>query len=153
MRIIEWAQFYRSRGLSVVPVPRGEKRPAIDWAKYQWRHATDEEMAVWWPDGTTAGIAVITGGISGVTVLDAVTEAAVAALRETRIVLPTAPRVRTARGWHFYLPYDPAFRAAPNGLTQFGVEGVDVLNYGRLAVLPPSCHASGVLYAWEVPLA
>ena len=61
---------YGRVGWSVIPIKCRGKRPLIRWQVYQYRHAVAAEVAEWfrrWPD---ANIAVVTGVVSGLAVLD-----------------------------------------------------------------------------------
>ena len=58
-------QFYRSLGLNVIPIRKGEKKPALDWGIYQQRMATDEEITSWLEKGFFENLAVINGKVSG----------------------------------------------------------------------------------------
>src|SRR5262249_14185471 len=58
---------------------------------------------------------------------------------------PATARSKTARGWHVF------FRAPEGGLPSSSNPDtkLDVRSTGGFAVLPPSPHASGHVYAWE----
>lgn len=67
--IHEAALQYARKGLSIIPVSK-EKRPIIAWAEFQQRRATEEEINGWfaqWPD---MNIGMVTGAISGMSVID-----------------------------------------------------------------------------------
>ena len=72
-----------SFGLSVIPVPRADggrfdgKVPAIAWREFQSRLPTDEEILAWFGLGAPTNLAVVTGAVSGVVVVDLDAPAAV----------------------------------------------------------------------------
>ena len=63
------AQKYRTMGFNVIPT-REDKRPHIPWTEYQNRKVTAGEIDGWWSKYPDANPAIITGGISNLTVLD-----------------------------------------------------------------------------------
>jgi hypothetical protein len=67
----DWAQYYRERfGWSIIPVGE-DKRPLIkSWKEYQKIVATKEQIDRWWTMWPDANMAVITGQISGISVID-----------------------------------------------------------------------------------
>jgi hypothetical protein len=147
--ILEAARAYAGRGWSVVPVaPRG-KRPLVAWREFQTRRAGPDEIAEWfarWPD---ANIAIVTGAISGIVVLD-IDPAhggaeAIARFAAEHGPLPATVECLTGGGGrHLYFahPGRPILNKA--GL----VPGVDLRGDGGLVVAPPSLHPSGRRYAW-----
>lgn len=145
----------RRLGLSVIPVPRPNgrqhdgKRPSIAWREFQTRLPTGAEMQRWFGDRAT-NLAVITGGVSGVVVVDVDSEEAVPWVREH---LPQTPWiVRTRRGWHLYYRHP----GVPVGnRAHLGGMKLDVRGDGGYVIGPGSLHASGAAYRaigdWTVP--
>ena len=72
---IEPALALWSRGLSIIPVPRPDghghngKVPVIAWRQYQARRPTEREIHAWFGE-CASNIAIITGEVSGVVVID-----------------------------------------------------------------------------------
>ena len=67
--LLDWALYYRKLGWCILPAHN--KRPLLDsWTEYQKRHPTDEEIKNWFANPKADGIAVVTGTISGVVILD-----------------------------------------------------------------------------------
>lgn len=59
------AKQYRDAGISVVPIRRdGSKVAANEWKPYQFRLATDQELARWFSQDKPLGIAALSGAIS-----------------------------------------------------------------------------------------
>src|SRR6266542_3087914 len=129
-------------GWSVIPITAGTKKAAIEWKTYQERRATLDELGEWYANGSAAGVAVVTGKVSGLTVVDVDGvdgEATVAGK------LPRTVTDRTGYGRHFYFRHpNQSLRNA----TRF-LPGVDLRAEGGYVVCPPSIHPDGSAYAWE----
>jgi len=67
--ILEFAKFYCNKGFSVIPVKK-DKRAYVDWKDYQNRRATIAEIEAWWKVLPDAQIAIVTGEISNISVVD-----------------------------------------------------------------------------------
>lgn len=150
-------QRYAELGWSIIPIRENTKKPTVAWQKYQHERPTPEQIREWprvWPN---AGLAVVTGAISGVFVLDvdqipdlaqnAKEQAKIAKARELVQALETTPTAvaRTAKGRHFYFrhpgkPVPTKVRFLP---------GLDVRGDGGYAILPPTHHPDGALYVWD----
>src|SRR5262245_33229993 len=105
MTVLAIALELAARGLSVIPVPRagvlGRKGQVLDgktrddpWGEFQRRRATGEELGVWFAD-PIVNLAVVTGAVSGVVVVDADSPEALAWIRRR---LPYTPwQTQTAK--------------------------------------------------------
>jgi Bifunctional DNA primase/polymerase, N-terminal len=152
------------RGLSVIPVPRprpgvppGEpgdgKVPALAWREYQRRVPTEAEIAEWF-SGAPMNLAVVTGAVSDVVVVDADSPEAVRWLVRR---LPYTPwQTQTARGFHVWYRHPGVLVANRARLeTRNGTIAIDVRGDGGYVIAPGSIHASGAEYLeagdWSVP--
>lgn len=85
---------YRAHGCAVVPLMPRKKIPLSNWSEFQHRHPTEGEIRAWWAAWPAAGVAIICGRISRLTVVDidprAHGDESVASLR-----LPNGPRARS----------------------------------------------------------
>ena len=160
---LEMALDLARRGLSVIPLPRPRpgvssgapgdgKVPAIRWAEYQSRKATEAELSVWFE--MDQNIAVICGAISGVVAIDC--DSAEAVDWFVRRFPRTPWQTRTRRGFHFFYKHPGVSvhnRARIN--TRDGRLAIDVRGDGGFVVGPGSIHASGHVYEmggdWSVP--
>ncbi len=152
--------------LSVFPIPRPRpgvpaghpgdgKVPAIPWREYQTRRPTTAEILEWF-GGELMNIAVVTGAISGVVVIDA---DAPDATRWCTAHLPYTPwQTQTARGFHLW--YRAPDLRVPNRSrveTRDGRLAIDVRGDGGFVIVAPSVHASGWVYReagdWTAPRA
>lgn len=87
-------------GFSIFPLKAEQKTPAQSWTAYQTRRATNDELARWLTCGTPHNVAVATGAVSGVVVLDLDSPEAEAFAAAQG--LPVTPEVKTPRGRHLY---------------------------------------------------
>jgi len=134
---------YLEKGWSAIPVGIN-KQPLVKWQEFTKRLPTEEEIDFWWDQYPMANIAIITGEISGITVVDV----------EAGGDISLFPKTRTARtgggGFHLYYQYDSSIKNAVRirDLT-------DIRNNGGYIVAPPSIHKSGKKYKLieKLPLA
>ena len=142
---LQYAHFH----WSVIPVRAHEKRPAIRWMEYQQRFATDDEINEWftkWPD---SNVAIVTGSLSGIVVLDIdprhAGDKSLNQWEQQHRPLPRTLEVKTGGGGrHLYFKH-------PGGLVRNRVglaPGVDFRGDGGCIVVPPSIHPSGNVYRW-----
>lgn len=130
-------------GWSIVPVGQ-DKRPLIpSWKEYQDKKPEIEQVRKWVHELNPAGLAVVTGKISDITVVD------IDPRHEGNVNLfgdGNYPHSKTGGdGRHYFFKYDPN---VPNGITI--MPGVEIKNDGGLIILPPSLHKSGKQYEWLV---
>lgn len=131
---------YLARGWSVIPCTPKDKRPLVRWQEYQTRRPTEDEVRAWWTANPNASIAIVTGKISGLAVVDVDPGRG-----GTCDDLPPTVVVRTGGGgWHYYYRY-PATGSVPSGV---GADGIDVRGDGGYVIAPPSVHQSGDVYSW-----
>lgn len=69
LEMLEWAKFYLKKNISVIPVNKN-KIPLIPWREFQNRVATLEEADKWWETYPDAQLGMVTGLISGISVVD-----------------------------------------------------------------------------------
>ena len=140
---LEWARFYLSRGISIIPVLPKSKQPAILWSEFQRRHPTDTEIEKWFADGANHNIGIVTGSVSGLAVVDLDGDEAVKFARAHGF--SPSPLVKTGRGYHVYYSYREGTR---NFQKRDNLPGIDLRAEGGYVVAPPSIHESGVQYEW-----
>jgi len=141
---------YGRLGWSVIPIESRGKRPLVRWQIHEHRRPEAAEVAEWfrhWPD---ANIAIVTGIVSGLTVLDLDphhgAEASLARLGRQHGPIPETVEVRTGGGGrHLYFAHPGEILHNRVGLAP----GVDLRADGGYVVAPPSVHASGESYRWE----
>ncbi|NVM21328.1 MAG: bifunctional DNA primase/polymerase [Desulfobacterales bacterium] len=146
-----YAIYYLSRGWSVIPLRRQDKRPAIRWLEYQHRLAGEDEAKDWFHRWPEANVGIVTGGVSGLVVLDVDPkhggDASLEAMDKEHGPLPRTIEATTGGGGrHIYL-------AHPGGIIHNKVglaPGIDLRGDGGCVAAPPSLHASGRRYVWAV---
>lgn len=130
---------YNAHGYSVIPVSLDSKKPTLrSWKEYQERSANDDEIGLWFSKKINIGI--ITGKISGITVVDIDTK------EEGNITpLEAFPETYTVRtpsgGYHLYYQYNSEIKQTANTFPQF--PHVDIRNDGGYVVAPPSEFPNG----------
>jgi putative DNA primase/helicase len=103
--LLEAALKYHELGLSVIPL-KLDKHPFIEWKPHQTERAGEKQIREWWSKWPSACIGIVTGKISGLTVVDVDSEAGKAALDEFLSYSLIVPLVETPDGYgHFYFKY------------------------------------------------
>lgn len=146
--VLDWARNYVEKGFSVIPLRKGcenpedDKRPAIEWKQFQKRRPTDDELVKWFDSGKQ-NIGIVTGEISGITVLDLDSPEAVQFAKDKGI--EKTPHVKTGKGYHYYYRYLTGTR---NFQARADMPGIDLRGDGGYVVACPSIHPSGTQYEW-----
>jgi putative DNA primase/helicase len=164
------ALYYASLGWRVIPLwgirngrcecgktdcPSAGKHPRLPaWPE---KGTTDPDVIrSWWKHWPYANVGIVTGEGSGLVVLDIDPKSCgfetLADLEEEHGALPDTLRVQTGGGGRHYYFIHPGVHV---GTTRGEIggrrtPGVDLRADGGLVVAPPSLHASGRYYLWEV---
>ena len=153
--LLQSALWYRRQGFSVIP-QGGDKKPLINWTKYQEEYPTEKEIEQWWTEYPDAMIAIVTGKISGITVID------IDSRKGLDIMLDLLPDkfstpvvISPSGGKHLYFKYCPGLVTRSRDL-----EDIDTKTDGGLITAPPSINEDNKQYKWadgyhikSVPLA
>lgn len=162
--LVEAALAYLGLGWSVVPMhtptagvcscgredcPSPGKHPRIAWEPLMRHRPEPDRVVGWWRRWPDANVAVVTGVVSGVAVLDVDPrgggEAALADLERRETALPaTVGSVTGGGGRHRWF--------SPEGVriaSRVLAPGLELKAEGSTVVAPPSVHATGRRYAWE----
>lgn len=145
MTFHDFAHQYMNMGWCVIPVRPNDKRPAVPWKEYQTHTPDEPTLDHWFGNGTGYGIAVVTGSISELLVLDCDNDAAVE--EATRRGIPPTPTAQTSKGRHFYFRYSG--HDIHNSASKIA-EGMDIRAEGGYVVAPPSIHPTGAPYTWLI---
>lgn len=143
MTMIDSAIYYASLGWHIFPLTDNQKVPregsnGIDDA------TTDvERITSWWNTNPVANIAIATGQVSNLTVIDVDGQVG---LDSYETIVSQFPKgrtrvIKTPKGHHLYFQYNPAFHTGAGFL-----EGLDVRNDRGYVVAPPSV-VNGTQYA------
>jgi len=146
MERLEAAISYEKRGFSVIPVKK-DKRPFVKWEPYQKERAPETLIREWWAKYPGANIGIVTGKISGLTVLDADSTEGKNAIEEFLPDSLVVPIVKTPKGWHYYFNHAEGLQTGTRILND-----CDIRNDGGYVVAPPSKNGSSVPYQWEQKL-
>jgi len=112
------AQQYAQHGWSVLPLTPGKKHPPlVPWKALETARPTPDTVKRWFRRWPTANIGIVTGAVSGMTVLDVDVKPGkrgndtLAALVATHGLLPRTPRQRTwSGGMQVLFAYAPGVR-------------------------------------------
>lgn len=140
--MIKEAIRYHKKGFSVIPVNAESKRPLVKWSRFQKERADRDMIRKWFKQFPDAGIGIVTGDISDLTVLDMDSAVGKEALDEyisDDLVMPIS---KTPRGYHAYFNGDSDLKNGVQVLTD-----VDVRSQGGYVIAPPS-HCGNGKYAW-----
>jgi len=146
---LRYAEYYvNTLGFSVIPIKPEDKRPLLkSWLEFQTRKPTNDEIANWFKVANN-NIGIVTGSISGITVVDVDPDADTDALYRSLGGSVVAPTVTTPRGGkHIYFNY---FKDIRNRAGAF--RAVDIRGDGGYVVAPPSIGVNGASYQWDSPL-
>lgn len=142
------ALVYLKRGFSVIPVGK-DKKPMFSWEKYQTQRPTEDELANWFFEKNPAGIAIVTGAISGIVVLDVEVDGDTSGLD-----IPATLTAKTGgSGRHHYFRH-PGHEV--KNRVRIQERKIDLRGDGGFVVAPPSRSIKGE-YEWltelDTPLA
>ena len=118
-------------GYSIIPLKK-DKRPMIaTWSSFQKEAASPEIIEAWWKKNPEANIGIVTGKISGITVVDIDTHD-----KKNTVSVATFPPTYTvctpSGGYHLYYLYDADIKQTANTYPQF--PHVDIRNDGGYVV-------------------
>ncbi|MDD5265152.1 MAG: bifunctional DNA primase/polymerase [Candidatus Bipolaricaulis sp.] len=147
--MLEAALKYHDRGYCVIPIKPGTKdKPLVAWTPYQDRKSTREEIIQWWTKTPSANIAVITGKISGVCMVDLDKHKpnydANAELEYFENIV--APCAKTPKGG-LHLIFKAPEKEISGKANMGGLTGIDFRCDGNYWIAPPSIRAEGK-YEW-----
>ena len=154
MTSLEWALDLWRRGLSVIPIPRPRpgvapgapgdgKTPDIPWKIRQSQPATEVELKKYFEH--EQNVAIVTGAVSNVVVVDVDSTDALAWVRRN---LPWTPwQTKTPRGFHLFYRH-PGIKVSNRSHieTRDGRLDLDVRGDAGYVIAPGSVHATGTTY-------
>jgi hypothetical protein len=135
----DWARSYADGGLVLIPLHTDTKVPARAWKQYQDRRPERSELAAWWPnvEHVPYGFAVVTGHLSGLTVIDADGPMATAVVRGVVGDDDRVPLVRTTKGLHAWFRFSGERNRA--GVMRFSDGSqIDRRGEGGYVAVPPT---------------
>lgn len=122
-------------GCSIIPIGKDKKPLLKSWKQYQTTPADEDQIAAWWQTFPEANIGIVTGKVSGITVVDLDVDPATGETRTPLDAFPPTYTVRTGNGgYHLYYDYAPGLTISAGAYPQF--PGVDIRNDGGFVVGP-----------------
>lgn len=137
----DWALSLHDHGYQVVVAPLRGKSPVISWKAYQTSRIPREQVEEWFAEGQH-NLAIITGRISGIVVVDGDSPQACQHIEATCTKTPMV--VQTSKGAHYYFRH-PGTKI-PNACRVLDLPPVDLRGDGGLVIGPGSMHPSGIYY-------
>lgn len=152
MSFKDQALAYHRRGWNVLPIwphgvnnSNGKDKPVFKWEQWQTNKQTEAEVMQWIEKYPDCNIAVITGTVNNLLVLDFDNEEACADFQMEHEIPPTLIS-KTSKGHHFY--FSVADEVAYSSYVAV-LPHVDVRCNGGYVIAPDSKHSSGFIYKWE----
>jgi hypothetical protein len=157
MNTKDYALKYLKLGWPVIPIVPKTKVPYKDfeWKPYQTTLPTESEIIRWWDHHPGALIAIITGGISNLCVLDFEYPMSVEHFRHAVCDLPDTIISKSGSdkaGYHYFFKKP----AGHNGRIQKNIRLIDTpgmecdfLADGCYVLAPPSLHTTGNKNQWQ----
>lgn len=140
-KMLQAALKYRELGYSVVPVSV-KKKSLVPWARWQSEIPSEDQIAAWWRDYPEANVAIVTGSVSGITVIDIDTAEGSEVIEDLSPDSMVCPTALSPRGKHLYFRHCPGIANKARSLA-----GCDVRNDGGYIIAPPSRNGRGT-YQW-----
>jgi len=126
----------------------GKRSLLKTWERYQRTRPSEATVLKWWDCWPNANVALITGAVSGIVVVDCDSPETINVAAKMLGDTP-APSVLTHRGQHFYFAA-PADVRLSNAVRIGSVKGLDFRGEGGYVIAPPSSHPAGGVYRWLV---
>ena len=144
MNLLDAALAYAEKGFSVIPI-QSDKKPFLKWESCQKRRSTPEEIREWWSKWPSAMVGIVTGAISGISVIDVDESQGHEELQKyvpDSLLMPTAMTPRGGQHLYFKTP-SPSI-----GNNARIIPGCDFRGEGGYVVAPPSTNGTGKAYTW-----
>lgn len=132
--------YLKDKKWSVIPIGKN-KRPLINWKKYQEEKASEEEIIDWFKKYPDANLGVVTGKISDLIVVDI--DPRHDGSDELFRDIKTLKSKTGGGGWHYFFQFEEGIQNNANIK-----QGIDIRGEGGYVIVPPSVHLSGNNYEW-----
>jgi hypothetical protein len=146
---------YCAAGCSVIPCRVTSKQAMVRWKPWQQTAADPDQLRIWWRRWPKANVAIITGRISDLVVVDVDPAhgglGTLAAMEGDNEPLDRSATVQTPSGGRHYWFRHPGGRLSNSNKAirnRYGA-GVDIRGDGGLVLAPPSVRVTGA-YRWRV---
>lgn len=156
--LLKWALWYQGKGYSVIPVKeypeldddgqkKVKKRPYIEWKEWQTKKPSPDQIRAWWTEHPKAMIGIVTGVISGISVIDAdlykMSDEEKAEFQKIFPSVKTPTAISPHGGEHYYFKYHAEIPSRAVG------KYVDAKSNGGYIVAPPSAANGTGSYRWQ----
>jgi hypothetical protein len=149
MPTVEDALALREQGISVVPCDPDKRFPTLAWKPYQEAIASELQVREWWDVQPDANIAIITGSVSDLTVIDIDGPDGIKAMAVNKIELPDTRAVKSPHGWHAWYRYTSDLKTGTKV-----IPSIDIKNDGACICAPPSSvEAGSYVFTTDLPIA
>lgn len=128
----------------MIPLRPRSKEALIKWTEYQTRLPTQEELSQWFTS-STANIAIVTGLLSNIVVIDADGPIGKAWLKTKNLTSPIT--ALTGHGLQLVFRHPGPGIKVCNSASEVA-PGIDVRGDGGYIVAAPSIHPNGRRYTW-----
>lgn len=122
--------YYLQDNYSVIPCGPDKKPTIGSWKKYQTEKADETQISYWWNEFPNANIGIVTGKISGITVVD------IDCYKENHVTIDMFPETFTVRtgngGYHLIYQYQEGLTISANAYAH--LPGVDIRSDGGYIV-------------------
>jgi len=142
-KFLKSALWYQKQGYSVIPVKQDKKPFIKEWKPYQTQKADPDQIREWWAKNPGANVALVTGELSGIDVVDCDSEKGRDALNEFLSDTIIMPISKTPKGWHYFFRHRPGLSNGVRIITD-----CDLRTTGGYIIVPPSRGKNGKPYAW-----
>ena len=142
---------YIALDFSIIPLLDGEKLPQKKWGEYQKRRASAEEIFGWCIEYGIFNIAIVTGGVSKLVVIDCDSSEQREVLRVYIPEISQTSVCKTKRGFHYYFKTNGERVRTQSILVDKIQGGIELKGEGAYVVAPPST-VEGVKREWVVGL-
>ena len=148
--LLETALGYNELGWSTILARKQDKLPIKAWKKYQTTLPTTKEIKSDCSQYPESNLAIITGTLSGIIVIDIDSaegrEAYIAECGEIHETIQAKTGRADGQGLHLFFKH-PGDGLYANMAKVF--PGIDVRGDGGYVIAPPSIHESGNTYEWQ----
>jgi hypothetical protein len=134
------------------PEDKDEKKPSIKYKAFQTRVPTIADIDGWIKKGISLnGIAMLTGKISGIWVLDLDNPEALAWAARTAPDTPIKATTLNGEHWYYRIPDADGYIIGGTNVMNYNPDGVDIRGEGNLIVMPPSVRKfkERIFYQWK----
>lgn len=141
-KALDTALIYRANGMSVIPVRKDTKTPAVTgWKEFAERLPTEAEIRSMFGN-RDVNVGIVTGKVSNLVVVDIDDPSK---FNDFVRRYPTGRIAKTPKGYHlYYRANDPTLRNSVRSLE----DGIDIRAEHGYVVAPPSVSAQGTAYVW-----